>query len=180
MLIVPNFHVLLAVAALPERLRTNRARVWLFSCMDAVMVLQRIRPEKLLLAGLQKKPIPFLNPITHFHSLALFLSPHLALVSPFAPVNQAMLIEHGSRQEPFAADQTLVGTLMRMELPHVIIQVGSNREAALTPLHRAFEWLHSGMETQMLPQVAGLRVRLAAHIAQVLATPGQRCCCRRL
>lgn len=90
-------------------------------------------------------------------------------------MNQPMLIKHRTRQEPLSTHQTLVRSLVRVELPHMIIQVRSNRKPTITSFHGALEGLHSLVEPQVLPQVTGLRVRLPTHMAQVLTVPGQCC-----
>lgn len=59
----------------------------------------------------------------------------------------------------------------------MIIQVRSNGEPSIASFHGALEGLHSLVESQVLPQVTGLRIRLSADMAQVLTVPGQ---CRRL
>lgn len=95
-------------------------------------------------------------------------------------MDQPVLIEHRAGEEALSAHQTLVRPLVRVELAHVIVKVRPNGEPPLAALNGALEGLHSLVEAQVLPQVTGLRVRLAAHVAQILATPGQRIALRLL
>lgn len=56
-----------------------------------------------------------------------------------------------------------------MALSSVIVEIGTDGEASIATLIGAFEWLDSLMESQVLPEVARLGVRLAAHLAQIVA-----------
>lgn len=147
---MPCLHVLLAVAALSESSATHLAWKWLLATVNAAVVLQGIRAEEALL--------------TRF-----------AFVASLPAVDQPVLVEHGAGQEALATDQTLVGTLVRVELADVVVQVRTNREAPLASLDGALEGLHALVEAHVLPQVTRLRVRLAAHVAEVLPILGQRC-----
>lgn len=56
-----------------------------------------------------------------------------------------------------------------MALSNVVVEIGSDGEASIATLIGTFERLDALMESQVLPEVARLRVRLAAHLAQVVA-----------
>lgn len=161
---MPRLHVLLAVAPLPELLGADQARIRLLARMNPVVVLQGIGAEELLRAGLQ-----ILIKII-IKSLSVSFTPptHRALVSPLAAVDQPVLVEHGAGEEALAADQALVRPLVRVELANVVVEVRPDREPPVASLEGALERLHALVEPQVLPQVAGLRVRLAAHVTQIL------------
>lgn len=144
-----RLRVLLTVTALPKSLATDLAQERLLSAVDAVVVLQSIRPEEALLA-------------------------RLALVPSLPAVDQPVLVEHGPGEEALATDQTLVRAFVRVKLADVVVQVRTNREASLASRDGALERLHALVKAQMLPQVTRLRVRLSAHVAQVLPILSER------
>lgn len=86
-------------------------------------------------------------------------------------MNQPMLIEHRTSEEPLSAHQTLIRPLQSVELPHVVIQIRTNGEPPLASFDSALEGLHSLMEPQMLPQVTGLRVRFATDVTEIVPAP---------
>lgn len=132
--------VLLTIAALTKSLGAVRARVGLFASVDSLMVFEGVCAVELL--------------TTVF-----------AGVAPLAAVDQPVLIEHRPCEEAFTAQETVIGTLAGVALPDVIVEVGSDREAALASLLGTLERLDALVEAQMLPQMTGLRVGLATDLA---------------
>lgn len=111
----------------------------------------------------------------------------IAAVATLAAMNQAMLIENRSCEEALATFQAPrveqiiikrfekfrmllhVWTFSGVALSNVVVEIGSDGEASIATLIGTFERLDALMESQVLPEVARLRVRLAAHLAQVVA-----------
>jgi hypothetical protein len=81
------------------------------------------------------------------------LSAFLAAIASFATMNQAMLVEHRAGEESLIADGAQVGTLARVALPDVIVEIRTNREFTIAALLGALEWFDALMEAKMLPEM---------------------------
>lgn len=79
------------------------------------------------------------------------LSAFLAAIASLAPMNQTMLIEHRARKESLIADGAQEGTLARVALSNVIVEIRTNRKLASATLLGTFEWLNALMKAKMLP-----------------------------
>lgn len=110
--------VLVAIASLTEGLGAKEATVRLLASMDALMVLQSIGSVK---------------------TLATFI----ALVAPFATMDQAVLVKDGASEEPLTTHQTVVRPLTRMTLADVVIKIRTDCELAVAVLLLA----HKGLNT---------------------------------
>lgn len=81
------------------------------------------------------------------------LSALLTAIATFTTMNQAMLIEHRAGEEALIADGAQVGTLARVTLPDVIIEIRTNCEFSITAIDSAFKWLDALMEANVLPEM---------------------------
>lgn len=81
------------------------------------------------------------------------LSTLLTAIATFTTMNQAMLIEHRAGEKTLIADGAQVGTLARVALPHVIIEIRTNSEFSITAVDSAFEWLDALMKANVLPEM---------------------------
>lgn len=115
---VPRPKMLVSVALLAERFGTHAARVRPVAGVDALVVLQRVRPVEALLA-------------------------RLAAVAPLPAVDQAVLVVDGPREEGLVAHAALVRPLARVALADVVVEVRPNRKAPTAARTRAPEWLYA-------------------------------------
>lgn len=89
----------------------------------------------------------------------------MTLVSAIATVYQSVLVKHGPGQEGLVAHVALERPLPRMLLPNVIRQVRLYRETLIAIF--ASVGLDAHVESLVSPHVTGLRVTLAANVADV-------------
>lgn len=134
-----------------------------------------------------------MNTLMIFQSVSAVetLATLIAFVTPLATMNKAMLIKDRSGQETLATNQAMIRALSSVALPYVVIEIWAYGELTPTVLLLANKGLHTCVsnqktnviqkidswqlnllltlvEAQMLPQVAGLCVRLSANVAQIL------------
>lgn len=89
----------------------------------------------------------------------------VAAVTALAAVDQPVLVVNGPGQEAFVAQLAVIRTLSGVALANVVLQVGPDREASVAAHLRTLEGSNAVVEAQVLPEVAGLGVRLAAQLA---------------
>jgi hypothetical protein len=85
-------------------------------------------------------------------------------ISSFAAMNQSMLVVNRASQKALSTQSAMIWALSSVTLADVIIQVRTDRKATITAFNVACKWLDATMETQVLPQVAGLGVRFSADL----------------
>lgn len=98
---------------------------------------------------------------------------NLTPISSLTSVDEPVLVEDGSGEETLSANQALIRALVSVTFTDMIIEIRSDSKAPCTSFDWALEWFNSLMESQMLPQVTGLRVHLSADITQILSISGQ-------
>lgn len=158
--------VLVTIAALTEVLRTEQTAVRLLARVNTKMVFQGIGA---------------------IESLVTFIT----AIAPFAAMNKSVLVEDRTVQ-------AVVGSFAGMAFPDVVIQIGTDCEFTGTAGFLACKWLYTlkrnhsqilvrsesienwlpttltFVKSQMLPQMTGLRVCLAANVRQILTELGCR------
>lgn len=125
--------MLIPIPLLPEFPSTNFTRIRTLVRMYPPMIIQRIGPEESLLAYLHKTP--------QATSQLPYVSTYITPVTPIVRVYQTMLIIHRTGQKALIANGTLEGTLARVDLANVVLQVGTDGVASLAAFMRTSKGL---------------------------------------
>jgi len=104
--------VLVPIATLAKGLGAEETAIRLFAGVDALVVLEGVRPVEALAAL-------------------------LALVATLAAMDQTVLVEDGSCEEALSTHQAEIRTLARVALADVVVQIRSNGELPVTVLFLA-------------------------------------------